>query len=110
MGDVARPSRALGSDELLGPGVVEGTGLHGGAALQLLEGGGWGKRRRGRSRWRCFLKQMEGWRRDFLDVLRLLLPDGCLLLLQQNLVLQLLQLGRVPERKRRRRLSQSSFL
>lgn len=45
------------------------------------------------------------WRRDFLALLLLfllllLLPVGCFLLLQQNLVLQLLQLGRVPAKKK----------
>lgn len=39
LGDVARPAGALSSDELLGPGVVEGAGLHGCVTLQLLEGG-----------------------------------------------------------------------
>lgn len=48
-----------------------------------------------------------GRRRDFLALLLLfllllllLLPVGCFLLLQQNLVLQLLKLGRVPAKEK----------
>lgn len=86
MADVARAAGALGGDELLGPGVVEGAGLHGGAvALQLLKGGGWWQWGGCWSKWLRFL----WWRRDFLALLfllllLLLLPVGCcrLLLLQ----------------------------
>lgn len=33
LGDVSGPAGTLSGDELLGPGVVEGAGLHGGVAL-----------------------------------------------------------------------------